>query len=275
MFHNQVQQVQQKISSVQQMVAQIRQSEQNNQQRLQQIAQDEAYASQQLQRVQQICQEVVSNLQNASYAQTAFTGAGQYQTYQTAGVSPAGIAHGTFAPTSISPASMAQYGSTIPTQNLQGAGAFDPSTMSAETYQGTMQTFGNVPGFGSVQTGFRQPAQQFGTYTGQTYQGTAGLSNIATMSPDTYLASQQHLGKGQASMSQIGQQAGISGAGVSAAGMTAAGVGGMGTSTLSNIATMGPDTFEASQQRLGGVTPNLSQIGQQAGISTAARGYNQ
>ena len=226
MFHNQVQQAQQKISSVQQMVAQLRQSEQNNQQRLQQIAQDEAYASQQLQRVQQICQEVVSTLQNVSYIQPTYTGAGQFQTYQAAGVSPSGIAHGTFTPPTVSPSAIAQFGT------------FNPATMSAETYQGTMQ------GFGAVQTGLRQPAQQYGAFAGQTYQGAAGLSNIATMSPDTYLASQQQLGKGQSSLSQIGQQAGISGAGI-----TTAGIGAMGGSALSSIATMGPDTYEASQQR--------------------------
>ena len=280
MFNSQVQQAQQKINSLQQMVAQLSQSEQNNQQKLQQLAQDEAYASQQLQRVQQICQEIVSTLQNVSFTQPSYTGAGQFQTYQTAGISPSPVAHGTISPSAVSPSVMGQFASTPSiTPSYHWSGTFDPTTMNPQTYQGTMQTFGTVPGLAGTQAQFRQPIQQMGTFAGQTLQGTAGISNIATMSPSTYEASQQQLGKGQSGLSQIGQQAGISGAPITTSGMGhmsgISGMSGVGGSALSSITTMGPSTFEASQQHLGGFSSNLSQIGQQAGIASPVKGYSQ
>lgn len=177
MFHNQIQQVQQKINTVQQMVSNIRQSEQTNQQRLQQVAQDEAYASQQLQRVQQLCQELSSNLQNITFNQS-YSGMTTNQGYTT-------------------PTDMARFGSTqmggfsataglsstgIPTtQSYQGSTLFDPS-MSTGGMQSVLPTSSNI-------------------------------SSIATMSPDTYLASREHLSGSSANLSQIGQQAGISSTG--------------------------------------------------------------
>ncbi|MCR4440991.1 MAG: hypothetical protein QHH10_01745 [Peptococcaceae bacterium] len=201
MINNQIQQVQQKINSVQQMVAQVRQSEQYNQQRLQQLAQDEAYAAQQLQRVQQVCQDVVANLQNIGIAQ------------------PAG---GTFQAQGYAAPNITQYGSTQPgifttgttvspvTQGFQGNQLFNPETMGAETYQGTLQTFGNVPGFqtsgltggGVTGAGYGyQGAQQAG------YQaGTAGQTLLPTSSNLAGNAG----GGVSPSLREIGQQAGIS-----------------------------------------------------------------
>jgi len=172
MFHNQVQQVQQKLNTVQQMVAQVRQSEQNNQHKLQQLAQEEAAAVQQLQRAQQICQECVSNLQSITFSQTA-------------------------------------YSTGIPAQNYAGtpggfgtASLFDPSTMDPSTYQGTLQTFGGT----AALSGSQYPASQ------QNYQTSSGtaLSSIATMNPDVYMASREQLGRSMPNLQQIGQQAGIS-----------------------------------------------------------------
>lgn len=273
MFNSQVQQAQQKINSLQQMVAQLSQSEQNNHQRLQQIAQDEAYASQQLQRVQQICQDISSTLQNVSLTQPSYASTGQFQTYQTAGISPTGMMHGNITPQSGSPLGMTMYGTTPSMMpGYHSSSTFDPTTMNPQTYQGTMQTFSSVPGMGAVQPQFHQPIQQMGAIGSHTLQGTTGLSNIATMSPSTYEASQQQLGRGQSSLSQIAQQAGISGTPLASqnagqmSGFT--GMSGIGGSTLSSIATMSPSTYEASQQQLGGMSSNLSQIGQQAGITS-------
>lgn len=174
MFHNQIQQVQQKISAVQQMVSNIRQSEQTNQQRLQQLAQDEAYASQQLQRVQQLCQELSSNLQNISFNQS-YTGFTTNQGYT-------------------SPTEMANFGMPM-TQSYQGSNFFDPS-MSMGGMQSILPTSTN-------------------------------LSSIATMKPDTYMASRDQLSGGMSgttNLSQIGQQAGISASGMSSSGMSSSGM---------------------------------------------------
>lgn len=187
MFHNQVQQVQQRVNSMQQIANQMRQAEQNNQQRLQQITQEENNVIQQLNQVQQICQECLSTLQNVGFTQTQYgTGATQTPIYQgTAGLSNFGAT---------------QYGSQG--QLATTSPLFDPATMGASTYQGTMQNFGHIPG--STGTGLGQ-FQQAGTqFT------TSPLSDIATMGPDTYQASQQRLGGAATSLSQIGQQAGIS-----------------------------------------------------------------
>lgn len=251
-----MQQVHQKINSLQQMVSNIRQSEQNNQQRLQQIAQDEAYAAQQLQRIQQICQEVSSNLQNLSSMQ--FTGMTQTQGYA-------------------SPSELAHFGTTPPTTfrtspHPQGSSLYDPTTMGPSTYQGTMQTFGNMP-YTAGQTGSMPQNIQTGATGSSVLPTSTSFSNISTMGPDTYLASREHLGKGSVNLSQVGQQAGISGYGTTATNMGAMTTG----SQFANIATMGPDTYQSAQQQLGGMPSNLSQIGQQAGITSnpISRGYNQ
>lgn len=262
MFHNQIQQVQQRVDSLQNMVAQMRQAEQNNQQRLQQIAREEQNVIQQLTQVQQICQECLSTLQNVSYTQPQFT----------AGITQTPAYQGTAAQVNYSGAQFGGQGVLQTTSPL-----FDPATMGASTYQGTKQTFGQVPGM--MGTGFGQAVQTgtqgiFGGAGGGVQFTTSPLSDPATMDPETYQASRQHLGASSTGLSQIGQQVGISGTSYSPVGTGAMGLG-TGTMTmnmgsgsgLSSIATMGPDTYLASQQRLGGSSPSLSQIGQQAGIS--------
>lgn len=275
MFHNQIQQVQQKINTVQQMVSQMRQTEQTNQQRLQQMAQEEAYAAQQLNKVQQICSECVSNLQSISPGQQGFAGGqtGSYLPSQNYGTT-------------------AQYGfggtsSFNPQISSQQSGLFDPTTMNPDTYQNTMQQFGmgstqgigiNAPGYGQSYQQQYSPGQTQG-FQGQTIATNTPLSNIATMGPDTYLNSQQRLGGSSANLNQIGQQAGVSG-GMGTAGTTMGTTMGsnmsgtvMGNRNFSDIATMGPDTYLNAQQRFGGATSSLSQIGQQAGVTN--KGYNQ
>lgn len=190
MFHNQIQQVQQKISAVQQMVSNIRQSEQTNQQRLQQLAQDEAYASQQLQRVQQLCQELSSNLQNITFNQS-FTGLSTNQGYT-------------------SPTEMAHFG-TAPTGGFSSTSGFSTTGMPmTQTYQGSS---------------FFDPSMNMGGMQGILPTST-NLSGIATMKPDTYLASRDQFlsgAGGTTSLGQIGQQAGISTSGISS-GMSSTGM---------------------------------------------------
>lgn len=247
MFYNQIQDVQQKLNSIQQVVGQMRQSEYSNQQKLQHVAQEEARAAQQLQNVYQICQECISNLQSISYGQQQpYTGMTQNPTFAAGpqfNVGQTGVA-GRFTP--------------------QGSGLFDPTTLSASTYQNTMQSFGANLG--------SPVGQQFGIQGGGAQMGQLStgsqLSEIATMGPDTYLASRQQLGKGQTNLSQIGQEVGVS------TGMINPQVTNFGGSQLSNISTMDPSTYEHSQQRLQGASPNLSNIGQQAGI-TGTKGFNQ
>lgn len=203
MVHNQIQQVQQRISGVNQMVSQLRQSEENTRQRLMQLAQDEAYVSQQLQRVQQMCQESISGLQNISGSigqQTFSSGYSQTPIYGQ-GISA---------------------GSTIPgiSQSMQGSGSlFDLSTMNPQTYQNTMQFMGTqgYAGTGAISGGSGYPGvsgiggslsnQSLGV--GQVMGTGSSLSDISTMGPSTYQASREQLGKGSSSLSQIGQQAGI------------------------------------------------------------------
>ena len=203
MVHQQIQQVQQRISSVNQMVSQLRQSEESTRQRLMQLAQDEAYVAQQLQRVQQMCQESISGLQNisGSVGQQTFSPSYTQSPLYGQGIST---------------------GSSIPnmSQSSQGTGSlFDLTTMNPQTYQNTMQFMGGqgYSGIGSTgigQSGFQSsgisniPSQSLGA--GQVMGPSSSLSNISTMGPDTYQASRDQLGKGSSSLNQIGQQAGIS-----------------------------------------------------------------
>lgn len=171
MYNTQIQQAQQKINTVQQMASQVKQSE--------------TYAVQQLQRIQQICQEVVTSLQNVS-TQQGFAGVGQ-----TAGVySTTPFQYGT-----------QQYGTQF---------AYDPSIS------------------------FSQQPQQFTQGLGQqSYQMGAGtLSDIATMSPDVYLASRNQLGIGTPTLNQIGQQAGVT---QSVGTQTTGTQGGLGTQGFGNV----------------------------------------
>ncbi|PKM87231.1 MAG: hypothetical protein CVU87_10080 [Firmicutes bacterium HGW-Firmicutes-12] len=134
MYHNQFQQVQQKINAVQQMVSSVRQSEQTNQQRLQQLAQDEAYAAQQLQRVQQLCQELSSNIQNITSNQS-YSGITSNQGYTT----PSEIAH--FGSTQLGGYTTA---GTPGSQSYQGTGIFDPTAMNVGNFQGNLPTSANL-----------------------------------------------------------------------------------------------------------------------------------
>lgn len=224
MLHNQIQQVQQKLNTVQQMLSHARQSEQQNQQRLQQLSQEEGNMVQQMQRIQNICQECMSNLQNVIYSQQpTVSSVSQSPNYTGAGK--------TYSQQQFTAATQPQL--------------FDPTTMSPDTYQNTMQTMGGISsqtmgGISSFQG--RQQFQQPGYIGGGV--GTGGqvssiptqtsLSDISTMGPDTYLASRQQLGSPSQDLSQIGQQAGISGSGM-----------------------------------------NIGSHGQQSGISTMTRGLNQ
>ena len=205
MFHNQVQQVQQKLNTVQQMCAQMRQSEQNNQHKLQQIAQEEATAAQQLQRVQQIAQECISSLQNISFStQQSFTQPTYaQQTYTQPTYAQPTFAQGVQTQT-YQPQNYAQTSSPI-SHSFSSSGLFDQRTMEPETYLGTLQTFGQNPVT-------QQTAMYSGTIPQQSFQtSTSGstISNIATMNPDVYMASREQLGRSMPSLQQIGQQAGV------------------------------------------------------------------
>ncbi len=158
MVHNQIQQVQQKMSHVNQLLGQLRQSEENTHQKLMQIAQGESHVAQQLQRVQQICQESLNNLQSISGS--------LYQQNYSPGQTQAPM-----------------FGS---------GGVFSPSTMSSGSYQGAKQF-----------TGAQSPS-------GMGMMSGGSLSSVATMRPDTYQASREQFGQAPASLSEIGQQAGIS-----------------------------------------------------------------
>lgn len=301
MLSNQIQQVQQKLSAIQQLANQMQQS----QQRVQQMAQESSYAAQQLQRIQQISQECFSNLQNISgqqmYSPSPTYMTGQYGGYgQTANYSTGGANMGMMA------------GQGYPQQSNA---LFNQATMSPDTYQNAMQfagapqnygagasmqggqQYGSTMGgqqygaqMGGQQYGAQMGAQQYGTQMGsQQYQaGGQGfqaraqspLSDIASMNADTYLASQNQLGKGSPSLQQIGQQAGVSSG---ALGSTSGSVSGaasnvgktsMGTtSSLSDISTMDPSVYQSSQQQLAGTTSSLKQIGQQAGVTNTNKNY--
>lgn len=250
MYHNQIQQVQQRINTIQQMVSQMRQNEQN--------------AVQQLNRVQQLCQECMSSLQNVTYGQ---------QSFSTMGTTPGFYGNQQY--------TSGQFGNEGGLSTTSGL--FELSTMDPSTYQGTQQTFGNVAGMYSsspIFSGNQQQRQFTGGQYGNQQQYNQGistmmstntpLSDIATMGPDTYYASRQRLGQSTPNLNQIGQQAGInqnfgstmsSSANMGNMGMS------MGSTPFSNIATMDPSTYQGAQQQLGSSTASLSQIGQQAGIS--------
>lgn len=200
MVHQQIQQIQQRIGSVNQMVGQLRQSEESTRQKLMQLAQDEAYVAQQLQRVQQMCQESMSGLQNIS-------GSMQQQTFSS------GYAQTPMYGQGLSAGSTMQ---AMP-QSQQGSGTlFNLATMNPDTYQNAMQFAGGqgYSGMGIMGQGGMPGGS--GVMSGQTsgvgqIMGTeSSLSSISTMGPDTYQASREQLGKGSSSLNQIGQQAGIS-----------------------------------------------------------------
>lgn len=240
MFQNSIQQVQQKLNSVQQIVNQVRYNEENS--------------HQQLQRAQQLCQEAISNLQSVSFGQAGFAGTTQAP-WTTTGTEFAtyGVQPGTYTGYGVSPTMQSSY---------QATGLFNPTTLNPDSYQNLQQFvgtqgMGGAQSMGAGQAGFR-PGQISGVAGGAAgyttpFQTTSSLSNIATMSPDTYLASTQQLGKSSPTLSQIGQQAGISG-GAFGAGSTMGMTGGVGA---------------------GGAASNLGQIGQQAKISTTVPGTNQ
>jgi len=189
MVHNQIQQVQQRISGVNQLVSQLHQSEENTRQKLMHLAQEEAYVAQQLQRAQQMCQESMSGLQSISGSlsqQSISTGFTQTPLYGQ------GLSTGTSIP-SISQSS--------PGMN------FDLSTMNPDTYQNTMQFMGGQ-GYSGVSGQSSIPSQSYGV--GPVMGTGSSLSSISTMGPDTYQASREQLGKSPANLNQIGQQAGIS-----------------------------------------------------------------
>lgn len=193
MLHNQIQQVQQKLNTVQQMLSNARQSEQQNQQRLQQLSQEEGNMVQQMQRIQNICQECMSNLQNVIYSQQpTVSSVSQSPNYTGSGKA--------YSQQQFTPATQSQL--------------FDPTTMNPDTYQNTMQTMGGISSFQGRQQ-FQQPTNIGGGIgTGgqiSSIPTQTGLSDISTMGPDTYLASRQQLGNPSQGLSQIGQQSGISG----------------------------------------------------------------
>lgn len=201
MFHNQLQQVQQRINSVTQMAGQLRQAEENTRQKLIQIAQDEAYVAQQLLRVQQLCQESMSSLQSITVGQQSYTGVSQNPTY--------GQAISTGMATQFSPQSQQNQSELV---NL--------TTMSPDTYKNSMQFMGGQSGQGysGVGTGVMGQTSIQGSQTslsrqtsgvGQIMGTESSLSGISTMGPDVYQSSREQLGKGSSNLSQIGQEAGI------------------------------------------------------------------
>ncbi|MDD2433558.1 MAG: hypothetical protein PHX01_07775, partial [Clostridia bacterium] len=174
MVHNQIQQVQQRISNVNQMLSQLRQSEESTRQKLMQLAQDESYVAQQLQRVQQMCQESMSGLQNISGSlrqQTFSSGYAQTPMYGQ-GVSAGSAMQGV-------------------SQSQQGSGAlFNLSTMGPDTYQNSMQFMGGQSSTGMGMMG--QTGMQGGSVGGMSGQISGGgqtmgtkapLSGVATMGP--------------------------------------------------------------------------------------------
>ncbi|MFZ5753188.1 MAG: hypothetical protein ACOY3J_03015 [Bacillota bacterium] len=175
-------------------------------------------------------------------------------------------------------------GTTLSTQSP----LIDPTTSNPSTYQNTVQQFsgqtqGIVGGYASTPNiGSAQNLAQ------GTLRTESPLIDPATMNLSTYESSLRQFGGGAAGAT--GQTSGFtSGAMSGTMGATMGGTmggtttGGISMSTPSlptnetfaSVATMGPDTYQASAQRLGGSAPDLRSIGQQAGISGTARGYNQ
>lgn len=240
--------------------------------------------SQHLRQAQQLCNECSRDLQNMAssmqqagqasyqgYYQPVYSGMGYNMGFETGAAFTGGR---DFGPTM----NMAQ--GTLSTQSP----LIDRSTMGAETYQNSLRQFA-----GAAQGGYAG-APNIGTAQNLA-QGTlrtqSPLIDPATMSASTYQSSlQQFSGQALAGTKQAGgAMSGASGSTMGTMGGSMGGVstGGISMSTPSlptnepfaSVATMNPDTYQASAQRLGGGTPNLSNIGQQAGISTSSRGYNQ
>ncbi len=178
--------------------------------------------------------------------------------------------------------------STLSTQSS----LIDPTTSNPSTYQNTIQQFsgqtqGTVGGYASTPNiGSVQNMAQGSLRT------QSPLIDPTTMSPNTYESSLQQFSGGamagtkqSASVSSGAMTGAIGGTMATTMGGTMGGTttGGISMSTPSlhtnetfaSIATMSPDTYQASAQRLGGSAPDLRSIGQQAGISGSARGYSQ
>lgn len=278
MFGNQIQQVQQKLNAIQQLANQMQQS----QQRMQQMAQESSYSTQQLQRIQQISQECFSNLQNISGQQMS----SQNPAYTT------GISGQYGQTTNYSTGMGMMAGQGYPQSNT----LFNQATMNPDTYQNAAQFAGASQNYGAGtfmpggQQTMQQGTPQYGSQMGgqQYQQGGQGyqmrtqspLSDIASMNTDTYLASQNQFGKGSPNLQQIGQQAGVNlgTMGANAGNMSGSsmnmGKNPMGTSSsLSNISTMNPDTYQGAKQQLGGTSASLKEIGQQAGVTNPNKTY--
>lgn len=196
MVHQQIQQIQQRINNVSQMAGQIRQAEETNRQKLMQLAQEEAFAAQQMNRIQQLCQESISSLQSISYGQTT----GQHS-YQSSAPSVFGQSYGQGFSAGIGTSTQYQQSPTA---------LFNLATMGPDTYENTMQLMG-----GGQSSGMTGSVMGMGSTGGMSSGMGSGvstqtpLSDITTMGPDTYQASREQFGKGTSSLSQIGQQAGI------------------------------------------------------------------
>ncbi|MBZ4655406.1 MAG: hypothetical protein JG781_2765 [Peptococcaceae bacterium] len=179
-------------------------------------------------------------------------------------------------------------GTTLSTQSP----LIDPTTSNPSTYQNTVQQFsgqtkGIVGGYASTPNiGSAQNLAQ------GTLRTESPLIDPTTMNPSNYENSLQQFSGG--AMAGTRQTTSVTGGAMTGAtggtmGATMGGTmggtitGGISMSTPSlptnetfaSVATMGPDTYQASAQRLGGSAPDLTSIGQQAGISSTARGYNQ
>ena len=259
MFHHQLNQAQQTLNSI----------------------------SQHLRQAQQLCNECSRDLQNMA-ASMQQAGQASYQGYFQPGYGAGmgynmGFETGTggrdFGPTM----NMAQ--GTLSTQ----APLIDRSTMGTETYQNSLRQFAGTAQGGYASGSNIGSAQNLAQGTLRTQ---SPLIDPATMSASTYQSSlQQFSGQASAGTKQAtgvagGTMTGVSGSTMGAAmggAMGSVPAGGISMSTPSlptnepfaSVATMNPDTYQASAQRLGGGTPNLSSIGQQAGISSTSRGYNQ
>ncbi|HOB81291.1 MAG TPA: hypothetical protein PLJ33_00810 [Peptococcaceae bacterium] len=222
MVHQQIQQIQQRINTVSQMASQLRQAEENNRQRLMQLVQEEAFAAQQMNRIQQLCQESISSLHS--------------------------ISQGTImSPQSYHPSPQTSFYGHSYGQQQSPTALFNLATMSPDTYGNVMQ-----------------------------YMGGQGGSNIGGTIGSGMTGTTAGMGSGMGTGIGPGMGAGMSsgiGTGISGPSGIATGMGGtsgmMGTqSSLSDITTMGPDVYQASREQLGKGSASISQIGQQAGISS-------
>lgn len=204
-MHQNIQQAQQLLSTINQMASQMRQQEASNRQLLSQIEQRENQAEQQLSQMQQMCQECNRILQStATFASQQFSRTIPVQ--------------GSFQQGFSAPSAIGSMSYQTPGLSFE---QIDPATMGAFTYSDPQKQIGGNWSNPSSST-MGSTAGQGGLFGGQGASG-AGINmeisslptqttfaSPATMSPDKYQSASQKLGGSSINMSTIGQQAGIS-----------------------------------------------------------------